>query len=139
MFRSDTSACDWRFAARAKYGVLKFLRDPQRANQKVNQTLKERRLVALDAMPKKIQNPAANEQRRAKPPIPHRQQNNPSKNDRNSNSMQKFVPGISVLVIILRHIPLKLAHVPPRQTGKCSGGLQPGIFSSRRSKHQSRA
>jgi hypothetical protein len=90
-----------------KQRVFDFLGDPNRPHQKIDQSLKERRLVALDEMPHEQHDPSHHKKRESHAPERKNRQNNPHENDWNANSMEQLIPLVCMLVVVLRHVFLK--------------------------------
>jgi hypothetical protein len=65
-------------------------------------------------MPEKIHDPATYKERNAEPPVHSHQEHDASEDDGNPNRVEEFVPRVSVLVIVLRHVLMKLRHATPR-------------------------
>ena len=84
--------------------VFQFFGDPDWAYEEVDDALKECWLIALDAMAGKEQDPAAYEEREADAPPRDAQQHDARDDDGDADGMHHFVPGIGVLVIVLRHV-----------------------------------
>jgi len=98
----------------AKHGVLELLRNPQRAHEEVYQSLKKGGFVALDSMAEEIHDPAANEQHTPEPPVRHHQEDDAGDDDGNPDRVEKPIPRVCVLVIVLRHVLFELRHAAPR-------------------------
>ena len=98
----------------AEHGILELLRDPQRPNKKVYQSLKKGGSVALDSMAEEIHDPAANEQRGPEPPVHHHQEDDAGDDDGNPDRVEKPIPRVCVFVIVLRHVLIELRHAAPR-------------------------
>src|SRR5208282_3527044 len=95
-----------------------FLCDPDWSYQQIDWTLKKRRMVPLDFVSQKEENPSANEETRSPNPFGQNQQNHPQKNHGDADTMEQFVPAGRVLVIVLRHIVRQARHSAP----PCGGG-----------------
>jgi hypothetical protein len=98
----------------AEHGILELFRDPQRPNKEVYQSLKKGGFVALDSMAEEIHDPAANEQRCPEPPVHHHQEDDAGDDDGNPDRVEKLIPRVCVLVIVLRHVLIELRHAAPR-------------------------
>jgi hypothetical protein len=98
----------------AKHSILKLLRDPQWAHQEVNQSLKKGGFIALNSMAEEIHDPAADEQRSPEPPVHHHQEDDAGDDDGNPDRVEKLIPRVCVLVIVLRHVLIELRHAAPR-------------------------
>jgi hypothetical protein len=96
---------------RTEESVFQFFGDPEGADEKIDQALEERGLVAFDAVAGEQQNPSANEQREAGAPVRQGCENDSGEDDGNAYAMQDFVPRIRVLVVVLRHVLVKGGHV----------------------------
>lgn len=84
--------------------VFQFFGDPDRADEEVDEALKECGLVAFDAVAGEEQDPAAYEEREADAPPRDAQEDDARDNDGDSDRVHHFVPGIGMLVIVLRHV-----------------------------------
>src|ERR1700690_455787 len=89
--------------------------DPDGAHEEVNQPLEEGRLVAFDAMPGEKQDPASNKKREANFPVRERRDHNSRDDDGDAEGVKNFIPGVGVLVIVLRHVLAEGWHrAPPK-------------------------
>jgi len=88
----------------AEERVFEFFCDPHWADEEVEDALKECGLVAFDAMASEEKNPAADEEREAYAPPRDAQKDDARDDEGDSDGMHHLVPGIGVLVIVLRHV-----------------------------------
>jgi hypothetical protein len=88
----------------ARERIFHFFRDPERADEEVNDTLKECWLISFDPMTGEEQDPSADKEREADPPPRDEKKHETRDDHRNSNGVHHFVPGIGVLVVVLRHV-----------------------------------
>jgi hypothetical protein len=65
-------------------------------------------------MAEEIHDPAANEQRSPEPPVHHHQEDNAGDDNGNPYRMEKPIPRVCVLVIVLRQVLMELRHAAPR-------------------------
>src|SRR6267143_5088375 len=68
-------------------------------------------MVSLDLMAEKQKHPSAQKKSRSPGPFHEKKKSNPSKNHRDANTMQEFVPAGFVLVIVLRHVVRQARHL----------------------------
>ena len=88
----------------AKECIFQFFGDPDRAYEEVDEALKECGFVSFYAMAGEKEDPAAEEERDADAPPGKAQQDDTRDDDGDSDCVHHLVPGIGVLVIILRHV-----------------------------------
>jgi len=81
--------------------VFNFLGDPNRPHQKIDQSLKECRLVSLDEMAQEQHDPSQYKKREPHAPQRKNRQNNPDENDWNADSVEQLIPRVRMLVVIL--------------------------------------
>jgi hypothetical protein len=119
---------------RTKESVFQFFGDPEGADEKIDQALEERGLVALDAVAHEEQNPSDDEQRKADAPVRERCKYDSGENDWNTDTMQDLVPCIRVLVVVLRHVLVKGGHVLAALYTPDPAGDASGLFVSAHAK-----
>ena len=76
-------------------------------------------MIAFELMPEEQQHPAADKTGTAPDPFREEEQNDPRKNHRDTNSVQKLVPPGSVFVIVLRHVVRQIWNSAP----PCDGNV----------------
>jgi hypothetical protein len=84
----------------------KLFGDPNRPDQQVHRTLKKGRVIALDTVAQKQENPSSNEADCAPFPTKKNEQNQTGENQRNSDPVEQLIPPGTVFVVILSHIAL---------------------------------
>lgn len=92
------------FVRGAEKGVFEFLGDPDGADEEVDHALKERGLVAFDAVAGEEENPSGDEESEANAPVGEASEDDGGEDDGNTDAVHEFVPGVGVLVIVLRHV-----------------------------------
>ena len=70
----------------------------------IDRKMKFLRRIPFDPMTGKEQDPSADKEREADPPPCDAQKHETCDDDRNSNGVHRLVPGIGVLVVVLRHV-----------------------------------
>jgi hypothetical protein len=75
-------------------------------------------MISFHFMPQQQQYPAGGKKRTAPDPLREEEQHEPRKNQWYANSVQKFIPPGSVLVIVLRHVVRQIGHSAPPFAGK---------------------
>jgi hypothetical protein len=92
-----------RFVGRACDRIFDFFYDPERAYEEVDDALKECWFISFDAMADKEQDPSADKKREADSPVSETYERDPHDDDGDSHCVHHLVPGIGVLVVVLRH------------------------------------
>ena len=87
-----------------------FLCYPNWSNQEVDRSLKEGRMIALDAVSQKQEHPSTQERAGTPRPFHQDQQNDPGEDHGNAYPVQQLVPGGGVLVVVLSHIARQTRH-----------------------------
>jgi len=88
----------------AKECVFQFFGDPDRADEEVDDALKECGFVAFNPMTGEEKDPATDEEREADVPPGDAQEGDARDDDGYSDGVHHLVPRIGVLVIVLRHV-----------------------------------
>ena len=89
---------------RSKERILQFFGYPYGPDEEVDDALKECGFVSFDAMTGEEENPATDEEREADAPRGDPQEDDARDDEGDSDGMHHLVPGIGVLVIVLRHV-----------------------------------
>src|SRR3989442_9681039 len=95
----------------------RFIRHPNRTHEEIDWSSEKRRLVALNPLAEKQQRPAAQKHADTQEPFHQEEPDYARENHRYAHSVQQFIPGRRMLVVVLRHVVRRTCHSAPPSQG----------------------